>query len=133
MCSESCSVSTVSFWLVYQIKWDQGTPLLNPFNVTQSKCQGLTMSWSALCDLIAATQLLPTTLYSDLNIADNPHPQSLALLVSFVWNALFKLFFGLSPSTGLSSDDICSLAYVIILYRISNHPPPTSTQTFGIS
>ena len=91
------------------------------------------MSWSALCDPIAATQLLPTTLYSDLNIADNPQPQSLALLVSFVWNALFKLFFGLSPSTGLSSDDICSLAYVIILYRISNHPPPTSTQTFGIS
>lgn len=72
-------------------------------------------------------------LYSVLNTASKLQPQSLAILRSFVWNALFILFFSLPPSSDLCSDVIFSLAYVIILCRISNHPPSISTQIFSIS
>lgn len=118
--------------VVYLQNLDQGNPLLKFFSVAQNKCQGLTMSQEALCHLSSITHLLPTPFYSFLNCTDKPQPQSLALPLSFVWNVLFMYFFDLlSFSSGLYSGDICCLAFVIILYKISNHPP--STQASHIS
>lgn len=83
MYSESCYFLTVPRWSVYKVKLGQDTPLLKPFNTTQGKCHRLTMSSYALCDLISVSHLLPTPLYSFLNIAEKPQPQSLALPVSY--------------------------------------------------
>lgn len=123
MYSESYCFLTVPLWPVYKVKLGQDNPLLKPFNASQSKYHGLTISKYALCNLISATHFLSTPLYLFLNITGKSQPQSLAIPVSYflcMECSILIFFFGL-PSD-FCSHDIFSLASVIILYScIESH------------
>lgn len=112
--------------------------MLNPFNVTQNKCQGLLMSWEALCDLTSVNQLLPLfaqvcLLPHLLSLPGEPQLQSLLQPLSSVWNVLFSYICLTCSTTFFRSllSDIFSVAFVVTLHKIPNHPPSTSTQTPG--
>lgn len=61
-CVQNSAISTALPWSVYEIKLDQGTPLLHHIDVALSKMPRTYNVPEALCDVISTIHLLPTPL-----------------------------------------------------------------------